>query len=330
MRYSLLSRFQGVLIGAALGELLGTRCHRQRRQEKSHSWLKVDDWGFNPSRDSGLPGWGAVVVDGIQQLTVAHRWDLQPLVGKGEASEVQRHGYSGLAIAALPLMLYFHDDLDQLKTQIQQAIAIWQPDDAADPEVLSSVLVVGYAIAFALREELNPSQFIPDLLTALDGQALVPMVHQLLLQVQTLATERPSLAIATTRLTQTYLPHHPGLFELAILLHSLLAVPQDVRLSLLHVAQVSQQPQIACAVMGAIAGAYNSVAGLPIDWRRKLKPYSNEPSALFHLWAVSSESDLLLLADGLLASWSGVYDPQRYSGDITLALAIAAPDVMRS
>jgi hypothetical protein len=51
---------------------------------------------------------------------------------------------------------------------------------------------------------------------------------------------------------------------------------------------------------------------------------------LFHLWGVSSESDLLLLADGLLASWSGVYDPSRYSGDSTLALAIAAPDVMRS
>lgn len=328
MRYSLLSRFQGALVGAALGEILGVCCRVRQRQRSADSWLRVDHWGFAAAQELLPLGWGQVVVDGSGQLTQTNRWDLEKLTNRLDLnSKDYRSG--GLAIATLPLTLYFHDDIDQLQTQIQQAIAGWMSDAIPDPELLSSVLIVSYGMALALREEFDPTRLIPDLIADLGTQALTPIVNQMLHQVQTLVEERTSLAIATSQLARSYLPHHPELFDLSIVLTSVLTVPDDFRLSLLQVVQVSRQPQTACAIAGAILGTYNSLAGLPVGWRRKLNAYPDGSSPLVHLWTVASEAELLLLAERLLSSWAGLYNPAQADGDINTPLTIAAPDVIR-
>jgi ADP-ribosylglycohydrolase len=315
-------------VGAALGEILGAGC-RLQQQHTSAVWLNIDQWGFDISLDLLPLGWGQVVVDGSWQLIQSNRWDLEKLTNGVEFSSRKGCRHGGLAIAALPLALYFHDDVTQLQTQIQQAIAVWMGDAIVDPELLFSVLIVGYGIALALREELDPSRLIVDLIADLEIPALAPVVSQMLHQVQTLAKQQTSLAIATAQLAKTYLPHQPALFELSIVLHSVLTVPEDFRLLLVQVAQASRQPQIACAIAGAIAGASNSLAGLPIGWRRKLTSDPEGASPLAHLWGVASEAELTVLAERLLASWSGAYNPAQGSVDGSVLLTVAAPNVIR-
>jgi hypothetical protein len=333
MRYSLLSRVQGALVGAALGEILGACCQLRQPHKSPGLWLGVDQWGFDASLELLPPGWGQIVVNGGWQLLQSNRWDLEKLSNGTEFSRRKGSCHDGLAIAALPLALYFHDDVDQLQTQIQQAIAAWMGDAVVDPELLASVLIVAYSIGLALREESGPSRLTLDLIADLETPILMPTINQMLHRVQTLAEERTSLAIATAQLSQAYLPHHPTLFELSIVLHSFLTVPEDFRLLLLRVAQMSRQPQIACAIAGAISGAYNSLAGLPIVWRRQLISPPDGSSPLSHLWGVASEADLIALAERLLASWSGVYHLAQNSAQgsvaVNMPLTVAAPGVIR-
>ncbi|HEY9621094.1 MAG TPA: ADP-ribosylglycohydrolase family protein [Crinalium sp.] len=330
MRDSLLSRFQGALLGAALGEVLGACCQIRRRKPSGSAWLDVEQWGFAPTSSSLLPdGWGKYIVAGIQQLTRTQRWDLEPLE---ETSPFSMKGgeQGGLAIATLPLALYFHDDLAQLQNQIQQAVAVWNPEAKKTPDLLQNVTIPAGAIALASQESLHPTCLTSDLLTNLELRDANSSAVQLLQGVQTLVGEQVSLAIAKDRLSEIAVAQSPLAAHVATVLYSFLATPDDVRLSLLQTAQLSPHPQSACALVGALSGAYNGLPGIPLGWRRALQSFPSEPFPLRCLWSIEAEVELMQLAEQLFAAWSGVYQPIQSSQTNQAPLLVASPNVIRA
>jgi hypothetical protein len=92
---------------------------------------------------------------------------------------------------------------------------------------------------------------------------------------------------------------------------------QDFRLTLLQVAK--EQPEHG-AIVGAQAGAAYGLTGIPPSWRHRLNRVGYAS-----FWKLRSETELLQIADDLLAAWAGVYHPtQRQNNPV-----VAAPRVIR-
>jgi hypothetical protein len=93
----------------------------------------------------------------------------------------------------------------------------------------------------------------------------------------------------------------------------------DFRITLLQAAKMPQ-PEVHCAIAGALAGAAHSITGIPPSWRQRLNR-----AGYASFWGLNSEAELLQIADDLLAAWSGVYHPtQRLMNPV-----VAAPRMIR-
>ena len=107
--------------------------------------------------------------------------------------------------------------------------------------------------------------------------------------------------------------------ELALTLQEKSAPVQDFRLTLLQTAKMPH-PQVHCAIAGALAGAAHGITGIPPSWRQRLNR-----AGYASFWGLTSEAELLQIADDLLAAWSGVYHPtQRLANPV-----VAAPRMIR-
>jgi hypothetical protein len=94
---------------------------------------------------------------------------------------------------------------------------------------------------------------------------------------------------------------------------------QDFRLTLLQTAKMPH-PEVHCAIAGALAGSAHSITGIPPSWRQRLNQ-----AGYASFWGLTSEAELLQIADDLLAAWSGVYHPtQRLMNPV-----VAAPRMIR-
>lgn len=106
---------------------------------------------------------------------------------------------------------------------------------------------------------------------------------------------------------------------IALALQEKSAPHQDFRLTLLQTAKMPH-PQVNCAIAGALAGAAHSITGIPPSWRQRLNQ-----AGYASFWGLTSEAELLQIADDLLAAWSGVYHPtQRLVNPV-----VAAPRMIR-
>ena len=84
-------------------------------------------------------------------------------------------------MATLPIVLFFHEEEAKLHHNLRQvAAAIDLPSSSID-----GVLAVGYAIAQALNETLDPETLLPQTLSYLQTLEASPILMQPLTQVQT-------------------------------------------------------------------------------------------------------------------------------------------------
>ncbi|NJO66558.1 MAG: hypothetical protein HC832_03330 [Leptolyngbyaceae cyanobacterium RM1_405_57] len=366
MRYSLSSRFQGVLLGAALGEILGAQCQlvqiKQPPVKPPLRWANVSRWGFSdlaPRDSTVIPaGWGHVAVrltKGLIQGGSDESWikevldvlgaPVQPSNPEQNPSEQKAASTqsflqtqslpidAGLAIATLPIALFFHADPDQLEQELQQADKLHHR-----LELSNAVLAIGYAISLALREQLDPAQLIAEIMEELElkrdrstatpdpSPAQFSFVEQLQF-VQTLSQVSLSSAIAQLRHYSRKPEVASDLLEIAIAFHCFLSTPEDFRLSVVRAAQLHKNPQTTC-LTAALSGAYNGVSSIPLSWRSALSGDSTY-SPLSHLWGVASETELQDLSDQLLAAWSGAFDLAHLLNYPGQTFAIAAPKVIR-
>ena len=299
MQYALLHRFQATLFGAVLGETIGLY---PLYSKSPHPRLK------QVSKNRPKLQWAALTQFYTQQVIQYNRSDLAKF-----DEEPMPKTAAETTIALLPIALFFHEDRSKLWQMLKQAM--WQHSTIAQQESFA----VGCAIADALQEKLDPRTLIPTILTDIKSLGKDETDILQLEQVQRLLDEQAGLETALDRLTT--ISDNDAAIGLAF--YCFLSTPHDLRLALLRAAQTGTRSPIVGALTGALSGAFNSMSGIPINWQLALNSWETPSGQMV------AQSDLLDLADCLLASWSGVYNPLISSKEFRQVAAIAAPQVIR-
>lgn len=291
MQYALLHRFQATLLGAVLGETIGLHPlqHPNRKAQPKLRWATLTQFY-------------------TQQFLQHNRFDALEF-----CEEPMPKTAGETIIALLPVALFFHEDRLKLGQTLNQVA--WQQSPIAQQESFA----VGCAIAEALQEKLDPLTLIPAIITYLRSlrRAETVSIDQLE-QVQRLLDEQAGLETALDRLTT----NSDNDETIGLAFYCFLSTPHDLRLALLRAAQTGTRSPIVGALTGALSGAFNSMSGIPIEWQSALS--WKTPSE-----QIVTQSDLLELANCLLAGWSGVYNPLTSSKEFRQVAAIAAPQVIR-
>ena len=337
MRRTLLSRFQGGFLGAALGEILATQwadCSSNIRTD-AKAEVNSGETELNIA-DSLVPNWGRLAIAQMRYMTSSPSAFFDPPAGPAKLSTSS----AGLAIALLPLAFFYHEDINLFHRQVQQRLEQWQ----VPSEVGRGAIVMGHAISLILREQFQPLTLIPQLLASppLPEMLNLALIDSLAQVQEWLVETSIASQFSAHRLSWADLPFsasvspRPVFLEtipIALALYAFLSTPEDFRLSLLRVAQFSGQPsgayRLTCSLTAALSGAHNGRGSLPQDWRRLLRDDLKRRSPLSLLWDVRSESELLEYVDEFISAWSGIHNPMRQSLRSRTPLAVTIPRIIR-
>ena len=269
MKTLLLNRFQGALLGSALTQASSGEGESSVPSRLLSLWLE--------SGRVDNPDW--------REIYQKQR----------NSSEINNQINNGqLAVLLLPLTLFFHDSSYRLETQLRLFFNAWELSQDSWPEML----LWGQIISLTLRDRLQPNRLIPQLLAV--PTPLKPQLEQL---QQSLGQNLPlAQVIADFRQSS------PEFLAIAAALYCFASTPTDFRLSILR-ATTEKEVRGAAALTGALAGAYNSISGIPAPWRLA----AQKNPAL---------QEIPQQAKALLAVWSGNYCD--LTGNSSAKLAVAA------
>ncbi|MEG3898313.1 MULTISPECIES: ADP-ribosylglycohydrolase family protein [unclassified Microcoleus] len=230
MRHSLLSKFQGTILGAVLGDSLGLQYQRQlvgispqtedfqpilqltkhQLLTRSGATLALNSPNSKIPTGKHSSECGILAVACAQSLIRCSGLDLKDWRDTWEAfatSEIY-HPRSRefqillnpceAAIAALPAAMFFHENKAKLREKIMLAIEVWP--NANKPEWETAILAVGYAIARSLKQRLDPATAIEQTISYVKTDNALT---ELLLQVQILLEQGADLETATTHLCKS-------------------------------------------------------------------------------------------------------------------------------
>jgi ADP-ribosylglycohydrolase len=308
MRYSPISRFKGTFLGAFLGGSLAPGGKMQ-----SHSYLDL----------------GRMAILGTESLIAFGRLDLDDWIARQQQESLHLAATDDISIkiiiATLPVALFFHENPIKLRQNLLRVLKIWEDDSV----VRDGTLAVGYAIALALTEKLNPLTLIPQTIAFL-GETPTSIPKKLL-KVQNLLEQGAGLSKAQAELAREEKLSN----TIAMAFYCFLSTLEDFRLAVLRATydlnSTSVSSQATGAIAGALSGAYNGIGSIPVNWQVLLLQ-SNSPA-----WGLTSFSQMLELTDAFVAVWSGVYNislnPKELTDegcDMALLSVYAAPRVIRS
>ncbi|MBO1346824.1 MAG: ADP-ribosylglycohydrolase family protein [Hormoscilla sp. GUM202] len=296
MRYTIESRFQGAFLGAAVGEMLSNFYTGRSWHQVGLNWWDLDiDEG---QQDQLLPGWGSQAVSACKSL-IAH--------GRVEGNRVVDNEATA---TILPVALFFHEDAAKLRQRLNQLAA-------SSKETRDESLAMGYCLLQIAQEKLDSSTIVPQIIAYLQSDGAIASE---LAQVQTLLEMRASLETTSYMLSNS----------IGLALYCFLSTPEDFRLSVMRALRIARvQPQLVASLTGAMSGAYNSLAGIPVSWRIAIKRPLTAEKFLLPCWGVTSDAEIVQLATNLFAAWSGALLPTHLSNKSPQRYAVAAPQVMR-
>ncbi|MCC3571804.1 MAG: ADP-ribosylglycohydrolase family protein [Microcoleus sp. PH2017_40_RAT_O_B] len=376
MRHSLLSKFQGTILGAVLGDSIGLQYQRQLAgilpqtedlqpilQLTKHQQFTLNGaiLALNSPNTKILRGkyseCGKLAVACAQSLIRCNGLDLKDwrdtweVLAKSEIYHSPNTEFQSLlnpceaAVAALPCVMFFHENKAKLREKIMLATDVLPNENKA--QLQTAVLAIGYAIARSLKQRLDPGTAIEQTIAYLN---IDTALTELLRQVQILLEQGADLETATTHLcksatalrgkpeegekqSETHSNVNPGNFiPIALAFYCFLSTPEDLRLSVVRAARSGIAGQLTCALTGALSGAYNGAAAIPVEWRQVLSAVESQPLVEGRepsLWGTGSDAKILELASNLFAVWAGVYNPSAGPDSAALARAVAAPYVIR-
>ena len=288
MKHLLLTRFQGALIGANTIYISS--------QQIAPNQLLID---ITPA-----------LMSGINSLIHHGRFDPQDW-SQNIFTDIPTPDRA--MVAMLPLMLFFHDDRVKLREMLINVSHSWE----SDWETCSSAVAIGYIISRSLTESFNPRTIVSQLLD--DTVNLHPLIFQELSTIDRLLDRASSLHQVTQRLTAT---PHPIVTPTVLAIYCFLSTPEDFSIAIRCAHQIDSRSQFTCALTGILAGAHNSLTGIPLNG----------------YIATQEKEQWLLAAESLLTAWAGVYHDRR-SHQISLPtssqsmaaypLAVASPQVMQ-
>ena len=295
MRYQLIDRFRGALLGAFIGEVLALN-HAKKSTDRI--------W------------WQEIIVSSAQSLIELGKFDIKDW---GDRVQKQLHNrdpsnsiLTAAIIATLPVTFFFHENTVKLRNNLLESLELW----GSEPEIRDAVLAVSYVIALSLNEKLFWETLIPQTVDFIgDASANLP---QKLLQIDrsiSSVARRPDIIEA--ELCQQLTPITATEFAF----YYFVSCPEDFRLCMLR---ANREPCLGVRIIsGILSGAYNSTSGIPVNWQIGQSNLKIAPSSF------SNCSQMLKLADALIAVWSGVYKLALHSNTNKDKLTIAAPSVIR-
>lgn len=306
MVYSLLSRFQGALVGAALGEDLKGRAASQLSAlppQSQRLWGKVAVLLMQDLMQRG--GWYGVRQAGSLYQEALHQGLLTP--------EQRLTGFD-LALITLPLALFFHEAPAKRLKVCQEFGQVWPCDSLAIAEAWSwttalTALVLGTS---------SGALVLTQVLTAL--QTFQPAGWEQLEQPLQLGQDWLRRGVGLHRVWQELPVKQPLSSDraIALALYCALSVPSDFTLAIGRGAQIQPLNLQLCCLIGALVGAATGLSGIPVDWRA---PYSQ---LVVPSWGLSVPA-LSQMAGQLLALWAGAAHPLSFE----TVPAIAAPGIIR-
>ncbi len=276
MKHLLLTRLQGALIGA--------------------NTIYIDRQQISPNQlllDTNL-----ALMDGISSLT-RH--------GKYQPQDWTQNIFTDIPnperamVAMLPLILFFHDDRVKLREILVNVSRSWQ----LDWETCSSAVAIGYIISRSLTESFNSRTIVAQLLDEMPN--LHPRVFQELSTIER-SSDRSSLHQVAQRLA---IDSHPIITPTVLAIYCFLSTPEDFSLATRRAYHSQPQSQLTCALTGMLAGAHNSLTGIPLNG----------------YIATQEKEQWLSAAKSLLAAWAGVYHVP--SVNFAHPLAVASPRVIQ-
>jgi ADP-ribosylglycohydrolase len=301
MRYSLINRVRGAFLGAFIGENLARQ---------------------NPGN------LGKMAILGSESLIALGSLDVDDWLKRYQQASVELEtsniAWGEIILATLPVAIFYHEDSIKLKHNLQQVLQIWK----TEPILQDAALVIGYAIAQSLTEKLHPLTLIPQTISFLEETTT--SIPQNLLKVNSLLQQGARLEQVRAELSkQEELSNN-----IALAFYYFLSTLEDFRLTVLRATHqendrqrehFSLKSQSLSAITGVLSGAYNSTAGIPVNWQVLF-------SGTKQAWGNSNFTQILELADALVAVWAGVYnfDPEKsVLSDLALLPIFAAPRVIR-
>jgi hypothetical protein len=285
MRYSLVSRFQGTLLGAVVGE---------------HVPLSVKTLGSRileakTLHATSLP-WMKMVVLGTESLINLGRLDLDDWQKRQQQEFLNLDTTLDILpeaiLSTLPIALFFHENPIKLREALWNVTQMWHDK----PLVRDGALAVAYAIAQSLTEKLSRVTLIPQIVSFL-GETPTDLPQQLL-KVNDLLDGQAGLE----RVQSELMRERKLCNTIAMAFYLFLDTLEDCRLSMLRTHQ-NRDLRGLSSITGALSGSYNSVIGIPATWQISLER------------ELSSFSQMVKLADALMAVWSGVYNFSSYSSE---------------
>ncbi|MGB3638130.1 MAG: ADP-ribosylglycohydrolase family protein [Rivularia sp. (in: cyanobacteria)] len=298
MRYSLTSRIQGTLIGGLLGQSLATTENEE-------------------------PFYCTAAVQGIKMVIARGGFDLNEW-NKFQSSAWNSELTADLMLlnsisAALPIALFFHENHLKLRENLLLTIK------SHNPLLRDAVLTVCYLVAQSLNEKINPNTLASEI-TYFVGETTTDIPIKLQ-QVNSLIAKN----LGYSELQNCFDKENSISNIIASAFYCFINTKEDFRLTCLQATKNQGNLRVCGAIAGAISGAYNSMAGIPITWHLGLD------EAKLAQWGLTSFSQMVKLADGLVAVWSGAYcvlpqsiEVKKLDRDLISPLeAIAAPYIIR-
>ena len=275
MIYSLPSRFKGALLGCLIGESLNSNSRKINfcwQQSSSSLPLKIAIAGLKSiinCRELNVQSWLTnLASDKVDYLTL-----------KNKASSSQT------AIISLPVVLFYYEDLNKLRENLQLTINLWQ-DETLSQE---NVFLWGYLIQLILNHQLNPKQIIPKLILMMEKQKL--SMGEILLQVDSYIQQQTSVEEVSNYLSRNC---DPDLRAILQSIYCFASIPDDFCLGIQRTLISTYQPKLTLTLTAILLGLYNSYNYIPLHWRLLLK---------------ESElgKEIEVLSEHLFALWSGSY-----------------------
>ncbi len=292
MRYSLFTRFESAWLGGMLGEALA---HNNQQKD----WLKIAN--YQPSI------WIQQARAIAQSLCEIGR--LEPQNGQkievgADSSQVISNSNQA-ALTALPIILFYHENFSFLAAQLRQNARYWQDSTV----ILEDVLIWGYILALALREKLDAKHLVDRVLVSV-GAKQTPLIGQLE-QIKIFLAQGRSLEQVVEKLsTRTNLSQ----VALSLAIYCFATTPEDFYLCIRRASSTGKLASLTTALTGILAGAYNGIVGIPLNWY--------VPSRTNSVYQAARQQ-----AKHLYQAWSGIYQPE--AAEIS-GLVVASPKVIQS
>jgi ADP-ribosylglycohydrolase len=197
-----------------------------------------------------------------------------------------------LAIAIVPVAMYLQEDIPQL----QETLRAIGKHHQLDPENIAGLVFVGTAIAYLITEKVPPEQLIPEVLETLPNNMDVLSKQLLLIQayLNPVATGVPTPTNIPELIAKIAQSKQSYLLPVAMATYCFLCTPTNFQVAVQRAAQIPGQPALTLALTGVLVGTYQGLSCIPASW------YSN---------GSRGADQLIQLADRLISTWAGAYQP---------------------